>query len=135
MTTARQIVNTALRRLEILAFDEEPDANMGDNALTALNQMMLGWEARGVNVEHTALSMNDDIALDEKWHMALGYLLAEHIGSEWGRSMRPEDKQEAMRWWNNLAAAYLVVPTVTLDRSLTVLPSQEDQYSFGQGST
>ena len=131
MTTARDVIKSALRRLEILAYDEEPDGKMADNALTALNDMMFGWEVRGVDVEHTALAINDNIALDKKWHHALGYLLAEHIGSEWGTGLKPADQTEAMRCWNNLAAAYLVVTNVTIPRSLTVLPSQEDQYSFG----
>ena len=134
MTTARDVIKSALRRLEILAYDEEPDATMADNALTELNNMMFGWEARGVDVEHTAMAIGDSITLDAKWHQALGYLLAEHIGSEWGAALKPMDQQEAMRWWNNLAAAYLVIPAMTLPRSLTVLPSQEDTYNFGGSS-
>lgn len=131
MTTARDVIKRSLQRLEILAHDEEPDANMADNALTELNNMMFGWEARGVDVEHTSLEINDDIELEAKWHQGLGYLLAEHIGSEWGASLKPMDQQEAMRWWGNLAAAYMVIDEVTIPKSLTTLPSQEDQYSFG----
>ena len=48
MATAQTLINSALRKLGVLASGETPDANTSTDALDTLNRMLEGWRLEGL---------------------------------------------------------------------------------------
>ena len=134
MTTANEMVGRAHRRLNLVAVGETPSTEELAEGVTALNGMMHGWKKRGVDVTHVTLAGTDSIALGDEWDLAIEYLLAERIAGQYQASLGQDERMEAMRAWQNLAAAYLVIDEVVFDNTLTELPSQHDRYGLSYGN-
>lgn len=50
MTTARDIIESALRKIQVLGRGQSLSADLADNGLNALNQMLDSWSIEGGNV-------------------------------------------------------------------------------------
>lgn len=61
MTTTRDIITSALRRIRIVSLgaNETPSAEEASHCLAALNDMMHGWAAQGVDLKHSDLALGD----------------------------------------------------------------------------
>jgi len=59
MTTARTIVERALKRARLLNATENASAADLSDGLDALNEMMFAWKGKGVDVAHQALAASD----------------------------------------------------------------------------
>jgi len=62
VSTTREIVTSALQRIRVVAIGtgESPAAEYASYALGALNDMMHGWQADGVDVKHADLTLDDE---------------------------------------------------------------------------
>lgn len=58
MSTARDICDSALRRLRVVAAGETMSAEDAQHTLRTLNAMMHGWAALGVNCAHQDFALN-----------------------------------------------------------------------------
>lgn len=63
MTTIRNICTSALRRLRLLAAGETMVAEDAELALGALNSMVAGWAAQGVDCAHQTWALDDPLRL------------------------------------------------------------------------
>ena len=59
MTTTREIITRAMRRIRIVDAMQQPSAEDADLVLDALNDMMQAWQWDGVPIEHTDLTLTD----------------------------------------------------------------------------
>ena len=59
MTTTREIITRAMRRIRIVDAMQQPSAEDADLVLDALNDMMHAWQWDGVPIEHTDLTLTD----------------------------------------------------------------------------
>lgn len=84
MTTARDIIDRAMRRIGVLAEDEQLTAAQASNGLESLNDMMHEWITLGIEYQHFDLSMLDDFPMDDRWRSAAVALLAERLAPDYG---------------------------------------------------
>lgn len=121
MTTANSAITSALRLIGVVAKDEAMDAQDADNGLQAMNHMMHGWKARGVDVGHVDLALEGDIQLDDMFIEDLIYLLAVRLAGEYGVSRPQPDGIDHMQGLRN---TYTILGVSTVDAGLLRLPSQ-----------
>ncbi len=126
MTTARDITTLALQKARVTAVGEAPAAEDAAHALTALNNMMHGWELAGVDTEHTDLSDNDTFPLEDKFKRGTVFLLAAEISPEF-EFPQNFDADDFMR---QIQAAHLAIDSAAFDTSLLRMQSY-----YTQGST
>lgn len=123
MTTARDIIKAALTKIGVVGIGQEPSADEADEALFALNAMMYGWKARSVDTEHVELAMSDTFPLGNEFIEGTVYLLAGRMSSDF--TVPPSF--DADDWFRTLQAAYVELPTLTVDAALLRPPSREDR--------
>ncbi|MGD9664221.1 MAG: packaged DNA stabilization gp4 family protein [Novosphingobium sp.] len=121
MTTARDIIERAMRRIGVVAMDEAMTADQAASAVNALNDMMHGWSAHGIAYTHADIGLNDAFPIDDKWRNATVMLLAERLAPDYGISMASAD--DSLR---ALQAGFMVIPDATIPSALLRTSSQRD---------
>lgn len=122
MATARDTVTTALRLIGALASGEEPEAAEAGDGLAALNRMLHGWKARGVDLAHTDLALSDSLPLAAEFHEGAAQLLALRLAAEYERDLRPELVQAAAESWAAIRMAYASPIALTVEAGLLRMP-------------
>lgn len=115
MTTARDIVERAFRKLGIVASDEAMTADQADNGINALNDMMHGWLLDGIDIGHADLELADVFTLEPQFVEGCIYLLAERLSPDYSTPANFSTSQFKQR----LSAAFLIIPDSKFDRTLT----------------
>lgn len=120
MTTVRQIVDRSLKKIGILAHDDESDADQIVNGVDTLNMMLAAWELAGVDTSHTTLAAEDTFPLDAKFEEGTVYMLAGRLSSDY---LVPVSF-DADDFFRKIQAAYLTIDAVTLPNALIFTPSR-----------
>lgn len=117
MTTVRDIVERAYRKIGVVAIDEPMGAEYADAGLDAFNEMLSGWELRGIALSpaFTDAALADTFPLADKFREGTIYLLASRIAPEWSAPVA----FDADDFFRRIQAAYLTVSDVTVDPGLT----------------
>ncbi len=109
-TTARDTVYRMLRMLGVSDPEETPSSAQAEFGLLALNAMVKGWKAQGVDVGHVAdwtLDSITDLEIDPQHWTALCALLAIHLSPEYPNApVPPATAQLAQNGWAGIQAAY-----------------------------
>lgn len=113
MTTVRSIIESAQRKIGVVAIDEPMTADQAEIGLSALNSMMFGWALYGVDITHTALTLGDNFPLAEKFVEGTIYMLARKLAPDFGTAGVDDDA-----FFRALQAAYLVVNEVAMPTAL-----------------
>jgi hypothetical protein len=133
MATARDVVQRALRIISVVAIDEPATAEMSDNTLQALNAMLKGWKAHGVDVNHDTdyrlSSTFETTTLTDQYEDAVTFCLAKKIAPEFSVSLTAEAARDAMDGWSIIQANFLTSEDLTFDKSLRRMPSR--RYGVG----
>lgn len=119
MTTTREIIERAYRKIGIVASDDPMTADQSLNGLSAINMMMHGWELDGINIGHADLTLDADFSMASKFHEGAVYQLAARLAPEGGIDHPDEDK-----WFRALQAHYLVLPATAIPAPLLYTSSQ-----------
>jgi len=122
MTTTRDIIERAYRKLQVVAFDEPMTADQSDNGLASLNDMMHGWALFGIDVEHSDLALGDVFPLDPKFHEGTVYSLAQRIAPDNSTGFDGDSFIRALQ------AAFMVIPEAEMPASLVCPPSRRDRW-------
>ena len=120
MTTTRDIVTRAFRKIGVVSEGEALDADTADAGLDALNMMLHGWKLKGVDLTHTNLALSDTFSLDPEYEEGTVYLLAARLSPDY---MAPASF-DADDWFRGIQAAYMTITAATLPVALTTLPSK-----------
>ena len=115
MTTARDIVERAFRKLGVVASDEAMTADQAQNGLDALNMMMHGWMLDGIDVGHIDLQLADVFTMQPQFEEGCVYLLAERLSPDYSAPAA----FDVSAFKKRLSAAYLIIPDSKLDAVLT----------------
>lgn len=126
MTTAREIITSAYKRVGIAEKDEQLEADYADYGLDALNEMMHGWKARSADTTHTTLALSDDFPLAAEYEGPTITLLANRVSSDYG--VQPPPPIQVKDAWDIIAAAFFVMTEATFDDGLLNMPSQAGRY-------
>ncbi len=123
-TTINDIVTGALRNLNVIAAGEDPEAAVADEALTALNDMMLALPAKGVHSGWTELTLSADFPLEDRHIEGVKWMLAGKIAPRHGVILNPEQVRDMKSGWLALEADYKMLETLRCDDGLLNMPSQ-----------
>jgi predicted phage gp36 major capsid-like protein len=123
MTTVREIVAAAHRKLGVLAHDENMSSDMAAVGVEAFNFMVSGWKAHGVDVSHTDQVLDDNFALAGEFREGAVFLLAQMLQPEY----RFPVGFNADYFWRMLQAEYDTVQELTVPQALQRPPSREDR--------
>jgi hypothetical protein len=115
MTTARDLVEAAYRKLGVVASDEPMTADQADNGINTLNRMMHGWLLDGIDIGHIDLQLADVFSMEPQFEEGCIYLLAERLSPDYSAPANFSTSEFKKR----LSAAYLIIPNVKFDRTLT----------------
>jgi hypothetical protein len=122
MTTVRDIVERAYRKIGVVSADEAMQADAAASGLDAFNEMLSAWALHGITLSpaFTDAALADAFPLADKFREGTIYLLASRLSPEW---MAPV-AFDADDFFRRVQAAYMVIEESTIDRGLTVMPSQ-----------
>ncbi len=116
--TARDLIQRAMLRANLVSRGETPTAEESDDGLKSLNEMMHAWETDGIHIGHTDLTLDDTIQLPESQIRATRLLLAMELLDEYEKPLPPLLAGQADRAKRQLLAEYITVPDAKLDQSL-----------------
>lgn len=120
MTTARDIVERAHRKIGVVARDEAMDADSAAEGIDALNMMLAAWKLAGVDTEHAALDLSDTFPLADEYEEGTVYMLAGRLSPDF---MTPANF-DADDFFRKIQAAYMTIDASTVPTSLTRTPSR-----------
>lgn len=112
MSSSAQIVQRALKRLRLLQPGETPSAEDAADGLAALNAMIAGWQADGLEV-------TGDVPLAARFEEGVVALLAVRLAPDYGMDAPGQVLADAQTGLQRLQAAFFTVPTSQFDYALT----------------
>lgn len=121
MSSSAQIVTRAMLRLRLLDANESPSAADAANGLQALNAMIAGWVADGINV-------SSDVPLPAQHEEGVVAMLAVRLADDFGATPTAVVVRDADNGWHRLQSAYLSAPTARFDKALKLMPSVAISY-------
>ena len=122
MTTVRDVIERAYRKIGVVAMDEPMDAEQGSAGLSAFNEMVSAWALSGVTLSpaFTDAAQSDAFPLADKFREGTIYLLASRLAPEWTVPV----SFDADDFFRKIQAAYMAISEVTMDGNLIRQPSQ-----------
>jgi hypothetical protein len=117
MSSSAQIVTRALKRLALVEPGESPAAADAADGLAALNAMLAGWEADGINV-------SPDVPLPAKHEEGVTALLAVRLAGDYGKEAGSQVYADARTGMARLEADYISAPLAVFDSALVGMPSR-----------
>jgi hypothetical protein len=124
MATANDVVKSALRLLGVIGAAEAPSADMAQDGLEALNDLMHAFAANGIDWTHQTLALADPVQLDAKHIRGLKYLLAQALAPEYERTLSPEAQLLADQGYRALQADFSSEDEAEIDSALLFMPSR-----------
>lgn len=124
MTTAREIVTSALRKIRVLAVDETPDGDELSDGVAALNRLL-----HSLDDDHTDLAPGGTFPLDAKYEDPFIYVLGDRLAEDYATTA--PNQAHVMRARNLLTALFFTHPTSTVDAGLLDMPSQRNAGNAG----
>lgn len=121
MSSSAQIVTRALKRLNIIQPAESPSAEEAADGLAALNAMIAGWQADGINV-------SADVPLPSMHEEGVVALLAVRLASDYGKEPSALLLLDASTGMRRLEGAYISAPLAAFDTALTSSPSRPQTF-------
>lgn len=114
MATVRDIVQRAYRKIGVVASDEAMTADQAESGQDALNMMMQALLLDGIDVAWSDAQLADQFDMLPQFHEGIVYMLASRLAPDF--SMEGFNVSTFKR---GLAAAYMIVPDMVLDSTLT----------------
>ena len=130
MTTARTIVEDALREIEQLATGETPTDSEAQDALRVCNRMIHSWDLEGVCVGHTDWTLTSTVTLPHNHEMGLVALLAVSLAPGFGVTVHPLTAQTARRTKRQLVTEYADVRRLEHDPGITNFDRNMQSYNI-----
>lgn len=128
MATVLDVVTRALRVIGVAAVDRPAEAEETAVAFQALNDMLAGWKAFGVDIEHVDYADTADTfetaLLTSEYRDHVVYLLARRVAPEFGVALTGEAMQAAEMAQQAIYSGFHEATDLVVDRGLQVMPSQ-----------
>jgi len=111
VSSSAQIVKRAMTRLRLLDANEDPTAADAANGLQALNAMIAGWTADGINI-------SADVPLPSEHEEGVVAMLAVRLADDFGATLTPIVVRDATAGMARLQSSYLSAPLSRFDTAL-----------------
>lgn len=116
MTTIRDIIARAYRKIGVAAVDMELTADQVAHGLDAFNAMVHGWKLRGVDLAHSDVAATDAFPLGPEYVEGTVYLLAARLSPDY---MVPPSF-DADDWFRTFQAHNTTAAPVTMPVDLRI---------------
>lgn len=121
--TARQVIETAARRAQILAAEESITASEAVDWLLLFNQMLHAFPTKGIKYAHTDLALTDTVNVPDQMLRAVTLMLVSELADDAGLTIGEKlasDIDDARR---ALQAFYKVPVRAVTDPALQYWPA------------
>lgn len=118
MTTARDLIQSSLRLLRVVADEETMTASQAKDGLEVLNDMLHALKAEGADLGFADIESTDEMPLPREHIRPVRFLLAVDLAAEFASTLTPEVATTAQRARGLLQAAYRTVGKLTSDIAL-----------------
>lgn len=119
MTTVRDIVERAHRKIGVVAQDEAMTADQAQAGLDTYNDMLHAWALDGITLSPAFAdqALADTFPLADKFREGTAYMLAGRLSPDYAAPVGfdPDD------FFRKIQASYAVITPVTIDPALTHL--------------
>ncbi|MGB0507769.1 MAG: hypothetical protein ACPGGK_16400 [Pikeienuella sp.] len=137
MATVRDVIKRALRQSTVIDKYREPEAEEMAYGLDAINDMLSGWAAKGVDVAHADYASVSDTfetdTLTAEYRGDVTWCLASELATEYGLTLSAVAEARARDAWRTMQANFLISEDQKVDRGLNSMPSQAwgfSRYNF-----
>lgn len=116
--TANDLITKSLRRINVIEYDETPDAAMLAHGLDLLNEFMHGLANVGVQYAHRDLAATDTVNVADGLTGALITAFAGELCDEYEKQVTPRLQRRIDEAMNTLRAAFFQPVTASVDSAL-----------------
>lgn len=120
--TARNVIESAARRAQILAAEEAPTAAEGVDWLRLLNQMMHAFPTKGIKYAHTDLAYTDTVNVPDQMLQAVILMLVDELVDDVGLTLGEKMANQIDDARRALQAFYHVPKRAVTDPALQYWP-------------
>lgn len=124
MTTAADIVSSALKMIGVVDAGETPSATDADDGLTKLNDMIQSWAAKSVYTGAPVLALTDQFPFEDMHILGVKAMLAEKLAPDYNKTASADLRREARAGWDAIFADFYVPEKMQVDLGLQGMPSQ-----------
>lgn len=96
MATAQDVVRRALVLIGVIEAGESASAGEMKDGVDALNDMLHGWAAEGVDLAHTTLKQGNTLLVDDSFLEGIRFNLAVRIAPEYGATVPARVDERAL---------------------------------------
>lgn len=118
MTTARQVIKSALRKILSYGTGEEPSAQEMTDGLEGLNDLMSNLTVMGARISFKALALDDTVNLDDAHIRTIKAQLAVELAPEFGAAVDPQVAFVAREGMKALQADTTLAVSTPIDSAL-----------------
>lgn len=116
--TARYVVTDAFHRIAIISEDESLTSEQTSRGLNTLNDMMNGWEAEGIQYQHTDLGLDDTVNVPDQLIRSVTWMLCDELADEYGKTLTENQQLQVLRARNALQSTFYRVPVAQTDEGI-----------------
>lgn len=117
------MISGAFAKLGVYQPGDTVPAEDSSDALTRLNRLLNGLNARGAVFPTVSLSLTSNVPVADQNLDDLEWMLAKAMASQWGKQWSPQDYAEARQGEARFIAAHIKVYPATPDAGLRSMPS------------
>ena len=118
MATAREVIESALRKILSLGDTNTPTTGEMADGLEALNDLMESLAVDGVTLSHQTLTLDGLVNLDKAHIRTLKAQLAVELAPEFGSSVDPQVAFTAQQGMKSLRTDTRFIKTTAVDTAL-----------------
>lgn len=119
--TAQQVITAAMKRLNLISEVETMSAAQAADGLVLLNEMMHGFNRKGIAYSHADLGLTDTVNMPDDLIDDLKWMLVRTLADQgYGAALSPQQLGMTMMAKRSLQAAYFVRRPSPVDSALRV---------------
>lgn len=115
---AREVITDAFHKIGLISEDEAITAEQTTRGLIVLNDMMNGWEADGIQYQHTDLALGTVVNVPDQLVWSTQWMMAEALAEEYGKALTDRQAVYIDRARSALQAYYYRVKPAQMDEGV-----------------
>jgi len=117
--TAQDVITGALRRLNLISEVETMSAAQASAGLISLNEMMHGFNRKGIAYAHADLGLTDTVNMPDDLIDSLKWVLARKLADDgYGAVLSMQQMAQMVAAFNTLQSAYFMVRRSPVDSAI-----------------